>query len=36
MKAGVDLQTEFKQVKFTMNKLQEDKDIEIIELKHIR
>ena len=36
MEAGLDLQTELQQVKFTLKKLQEDKDVEIIEIRHRR
>jgi len=36
MEAGADLQTELQQVKFAMKKLQEDKDVEIIETRHRR
>ena len=36
MEAGADLQTELLQVKFAMKKLQEDKDVEIIEIRHRR
>ena len=36
MEAEADLQTELQQVKFTRKKLQEDKDMEIIEIRHRR
>jgi len=36
MEAGADLQTELQQVRFAMKKLQEDKDVEIIETRHKR
>jgi len=36
MEAEADLQIELQQVKFTMKKLQEDKEMEIIEIRHRR
>jgi len=36
MEAGADLQTKVQQVRFAMKKLQEDKDVEIIETRHRR
>jgi hypothetical protein len=36
MEAEAELQTELQQVKLTMKKLQEDKDVEIIEIRHRR
>ena len=36
MEAEADLQIELQQEKFTMKKLQEDKDMEIIEIRHRR
>jgi len=36
MEAEEDLQTELQQVKFTMKKLKEDKDMEIIKIRHRR
>ena len=36
MEAEADLHTELQQVEFTMKKLQEDKDMEIIKIRHRR